>query len=100
MGVEVRGMQANIDDSVMRERAVERLKKKRDFKSHLLAFVLVNAALVGIWAATGAAFFWPIFPIMGWGIGLVFHAWDTYGQQAPTEKEISKEIDTLRRKQA
>ena len=36
---------------------------------------------------------------MGWGIGLIFHAWDTYGQQVPTEEEISKEIDALRRKQ-
>jgi len=95
-------MQTNMDnpDSTdMRERAVERLKKKRDFKADLLAYVLVNASLVGIWAATNTTFFWPIFPMMGWGIGLVFHAWDTYGHQVPTENEISKEIATLRRKE-
>ena len=94
-------MQSNMDNrdtTDIRDRALERLKKKRDFKAHLLAFVLVNATLVGIWAVTNTGFFWPIFPIMGWGIGLVFHAWDTYGQQVPTEREISKEIDTLRRK--
>ena len=36
---------------------------------------------------------------MGWGIGLVFHAWDTYGQQVPTEKEILKEIRRPHRKE-
>ena len=89
----------NADSTNMRERAVERLKKKRDFKTDLLAYVLVNASLVGIWAATNTTFFWPIFPMMGWGIGLVFHAWDTYGHQVPTENEISKEIAALRRKE-
>ena len=95
-------MQTNMDNADsrdMRERAVERLKKKRDFKADLLAYVLVNASLVGIWAATNTAFFWPVFPIMGWGIGLFFHSWDTYGQQVPTEKKISREIAALHRKE-
>ena len=30
--------------------------------------------LVGIWALTGHGFFWPFFPIAGWGIGLGCHA--------------------------
>lgn len=40
--------------------------------------MLVNSFLVAIWAFTGANFFWPAFSLMGWGIGLVFHARDTY----------------------
>ena len=27
--------------------------------------------LIVIWAATGAGYFWPIWPILGWGLGLL-----------------------------
>jgi len=33
----------------------------------------VNVALVCIWAATGAGYFWPIWPLIGWGIGVGAH---------------------------
>jgi class 3 adenylate cyclase len=29
--------------------------------------------LIGIWAASGGGYFWPIWPILGWGIGLGCH---------------------------
>jgi 2TM domain len=82
-------------DDDLRERAVARLKAKGEFKVHLLAFVLVNAFLVVIWAVTGAGFFWPIFPILGWGIGVVFHGWDVYRSE-PNEEQIRREIDKMR----
>lgn len=37
----------------------------------LRPYLAVNAMLVVIWAATGAGYFWPIWPILGWGIGLL-----------------------------
>lgn len=80
----------------LRQAAVERLKRKAEFRAHLLAYVLVNAFFVAIWAVIGAGFFWPVFPIAGWGIGLVLHAWDTYRQQAPTDQDIRREMDRLR----
>ena len=78
----------------LRERAIRRLKANGEFKVHLLAYVLVNAFLVVIWAVSGANFFWPVFPILGWGIGLVFHAWDVYGNE-PSEEKIRREMDKL-----
>jgi hypothetical protein len=48
-------------DRELRERAVERLRKKSEFRAHLLSYVLVNGFLVIIWAITGASFFWPVF---------------------------------------
>jgi hypothetical protein len=80
----------------LREKAVERLKKKRDFKTHLFIYVAVNAALVAIWAATGAGYFWPIFVILGWGIGVVANAWDVYGRKPISEEEIRRETERLR----
>lgn len=82
-------------DQELRERAVERLRKKSEFRAHLLSYVLVNGFLVIIWAITGASFFWPVFPIAGWGIGLVFHAWDVYRRQEYSEEQIQREIHRL-----
>ena len=43
------------------------------FRMHLAIYVLVNVMLVGIWAAGGGGYFWPIWPILGWGIGVGSH---------------------------
>lgn len=82
----------------LRSQAVERLRKKRDFKAHVLIYLLVNAFLVVIWAVSsnGDEFFWPIFVIVGWGIGVVANAWDVYGRKPITEDEIRRETDRLR----
>jgi 2TM domain len=85
----------NTEDA-LREQAIVRLKKKRDFATHAVVYVLVNAFLVAIWAFTGADFFWPIFPILGWGIGLGANAWDVYGRKPISEGEIEQEISRLR----
>jgi class 3 adenylate cyclase len=45
----------------------------RVFKTHLTVYVLVNVFLVAIWAASGGGSFWPIWPILGWGIGVGAH---------------------------
>ena len=44
-----------------------------DFGEHLRVFLAVNALLVAIWALTGAGYFWPVWPFMGWGIAVVLH---------------------------
>ncbi len=38
---------------------------------HVRAYVSVSVMLVAIWVLTGAGYFWPIWPILGWGIGVV-----------------------------
>jgi hypothetical protein len=81
----------------LREQAIARLKKRRDFRTHLFMYVAVNAMLVVIWAVTSdGGFFWPIFPIIGWGIGLAGNAWDVYGRREITEEQIQREQDRLR----
>ena len=76
-------------------RALKRLKDKRDLKAHILAYVTVNLMLVGIWAVSGESFFWPAFPILGWGIGLSFHVWDVVSPE-PGPREIEAEMNRLR----
>jgi len=76
--------------------AVRRLRKKAEFRNHLLAYLVVNAAIVVIWTMTGSGFFWPVFPMLGWGIGVLFHAQDAYGHQEITEADIRREMARLR----
>ena len=57
-------------ESDLRRRAIDRLRKKRGLSAHLLAYLTVNLLLAGIWLATTPdVFFWPLIPMLGWGIG-------------------------------
>ncbi len=85
------------DDAQLRARAVKRLEDKRGLSAHVLAYALVNLLLVAIWFVTGAGYFWPVFPIFGWGIGLAFHAWDVLWP-APGEVAVQAEMERLRRR--
>jgi 2TM domain len=79
-----------------RARAIASLKKKADFRNHLLTYLMVNTMLVVIWFMTGASFFWPIIPILGWGIGVVFHAQDVYGGNQISEADIRREMEQMK----
>jgi hypothetical protein len=79
----------------LRDMAIKRLRKKHDLQAHLLAYVMVNLFLTGIWLLTTPdGFYWPVFPLLGWGIGLAFHVWDVYGP-SPTEAAIRREMRRL-----
>ncbi len=82
-------------DEELRKQAITQLKKKRDFSTHVFIYVAVNAMLIVIWAVTGAGVFWPIFPIVGWGIGVAANAWDVYRRKPITEDEIRRETERL-----
>jgi len=43
----------------------------RTIRPDVAAYLAVNLLLIVIWAATGAGYFWPIWPLLGWGIGLM-----------------------------
>jgi hypothetical protein len=79
-----------------RERAIARLKQKRDFGTHLFVYLVVNGFLLGIWALTGSGFFWPVFPMFLWGMGLVLNAWDVYGRKPVSEDRIRREMERMR----
>jgi hypothetical protein len=96
------GVDATVDrtgalgEEGLRAQAIATLKKKADFRVHLLVYALVNGMVVAIWVMTGSGFFWPIFPIAAWGVGLVMHAWDVFMTRPPTEIEVAREMDRLR----
>lgn len=81
--------------SEQRDRAVAWLRTGWALVDHAVAYVLVNGALVAVWAFTGAdAMFWPVFPIFGWGIVLVFHVADQF-RPDDTDEQLRHEIDRM-----
>jgi hypothetical protein len=83
----------------LRELTIVRLRKRRELQAHLLAYVLVNLLLNGIWFVTNpGGFYWPMFPMLGWGIGVAFHVWDVYSPEVPSEERIGREMARLRRR--
>jgi len=85
------------DPADLRGLAITRLRKRRDLQAHLLAYVLVNLFLNGIWLlTTPGGFYWPMIPMFGWGIGLAFHARDVYSPEVPPEERIDREMARLR----
>ena len=84
-------------DEELREQAIKAIKRKRDFKAHLVAYVIVNAFLVLIWYVTGAGYFWPGWVIFGWGIGLAAQGYGVFsGQRPPAEADVQREMDKIR----
>lgn len=76
----------------LRGAAIKRLGARREFRLHLTVYVLVNTLLIVIWAATGAGYFWPIWPIAGWGIGLASHGLTLRLQRPFSEDDIEAEL--------
>jgi hypothetical protein len=83
-------------DPELRARAVRQLRRKQGFAWHAGSYLAVNVLLWVIWLwvglATGSWFPWPIFPTLGWGIGLFFHGLSIYGPSGFSEERIRREM--------
>jgi fatty acid desaturase len=74
------------------DRARIRVEKKRKFRSDCVAYVVVNAFIVGIWASTGFGYFWPGWVLGAWGLGLVLTGWDMFYRHDVTDEDIRREM--------
>jgi cytochrome c oxidase assembly factor CtaG len=77
-----------------REYAIHRIRAKRQFFLHVAFFAAMATYFIVLWAQSSAAFFWPVWPMIGWGIGLVAHASHVFGwERGISEERIRREID-------
>ena len=91
--------------AAFREQEAKQIMRRRVFLLHLSVYLTTNLFLVVIWVLVGGGYPWFLFPIFGWGIGLVAHLVVAYfladpqdivlrreqqrlGQQAPPESSI------------
>jgi len=53
-------------------------QQRKEFKSHLFAFMAINGFLVILNLGVSPGYFWAIYPMLGWGLGLLFHGIKVY----------------------
>jgi len=77
-----------------REAVIDRINAKWDFKIHAAVFTVANFVFVVGWLLAGpASYFWPIWPFLGWGLGLSYHGWCVYAPKRPiSEDEVEREM--------
>jgi len=66
-----------MDTSSKYKRAQARVTEIKEFYSHLGTFLVVCTLLLLINIYTGG-FYWVVFPVAGWGIGILSHASKTF----------------------
>jgi len=92
-------MPAKKTDEEIYEEAKKIVEEKKGFRTHFIVYLCVNALLVVIWAFTGRGFPWFVFPLGGWGIGVLFHFLNIYVFSRETDtKEIEKEAEKIRKR--
>ena len=81
------------EDELLRKKALSQLRKKRMLKRQVQTYCTVNFALIVIWLSIGMGYFWPIWPIFGWGISLAVQSWKlTHPEKDFTTEEIEAEM--------
>lgn len=76
--------------------ARRRAKAKLGWFAHATVYVLVNAVLVALSLASGRH--WAAFPLLGWGLGLLFHGlavWVFAPGNALMERMVARERQRL-----
>ena len=93
-------MATGMSEEEIYRKAREKVEEKKGFYVHFIVYILVNIMLIIIWAVTGAGFPWFIFPLGGWGIGVLFHFLGVFvfsRQTSWERREIEKEVERLKR---
>ena len=88
--------------SDLRTRAEERVDMKIKFYRNLKAYIIINAMLAIInWICT-PEFWWVMFPVFFWGIGVlvdflkVYVLVDNFDSESYRERKIQEEMEKLR----
>ncbi len=80
------------DVQAERDRARHRLEAKRKFYADAVAYVVVNAFLVVVWALGDRGSFWPGWVMAGWGVFLLLDATRVYVRPPVTEADVDDEL--------
>lgn len=60
------------------EQQTLKTRRRREFRAHLIPYVAVNTSLVLLNLITCPTYFWAVYPLMGWGLGLTLHGRSAY----------------------
>ena len=75
-------------------------EKRSSFKKHAATYFIINAFFWALWLFTGGVhdydgWPWPVWPMLGWGIGLAFNYVSAYHDDRLTSTQ--REYEKLKR---
>jgi 2TM domain-containing protein len=74
-----------------RRAARKRIEKRRNLEGGFVAYAVVNAGLIAIWALSGGGYFWPGWVMAAWGIGMILGLCD-YLRKPVTDADVEAEV--------
>lgn len=83
------------------EKAKRKVKKKKEFMEHFNSYigVMVLLFVINVFVARGGGF-WMIYPMLGWGVGVMIHYFSVFGlpglrpiDEDWEEEEIRREME-------
>ncbi|MCL2386476.1 MAG: 2TM domain-containing protein [Defluviitaleaceae bacterium] len=84
-------------DKELYKKAKKRVEAKRGVMIHVGIYVAVCIFLVLLHLATDrGGYFWPIWPIMGWGLGVAIHAVSVFFSMFNFDSAVEKEYHKIK----
>jgi len=78
-------------------------QRRASFKRHFATYFIMSAFFWVLWYFTGGPDYnrghlpWPVWPTLGWGIGISFHYMGAY--VTPRSNSVDKEYEKLKQQQ-
>lgn len=66
-------MEDNFENKERYDKAVKRVEEIKGFYGNLTAYIAVNVGLLVLNLVTSPEYLWFFWPMLGWGIGVIFH---------------------------
>jgi hypothetical protein len=73
---ELAALTRDLPDQTQTPRGKALAKRRKDvqgFREHATSLIVLSIICIAIWAATGAGYFWPMWPIGFWAITVIGH---------------------------
>jgi len=81
-----------VKEEILKERLERAKAGVRGWYYHLVIYLVINGAFSAYVLLTGR-FFWPVFPIIFWGGGVILHAIGVFGEK----RRVSREVEALKK---
>lgn len=87
-------------------KARKRVKAKKEFYQNFTTYLVMSVFFVILNTLTSPEHWWAQWPILGWGLGVVFHYFDTFGypgaknSAAWEERAIEAELERMKSTEA
>jgi 2TM domain len=72
--------------------AALQIQRWRDFGSQVFAYAIGNSVFIIIWATQSKGVFWPIYPLLVWGLGLSVQHFNVVIRGQITDEDVRRKL--------